>query len=153
MEEWNLAWNSAKQGKSYSKLPTTLSLQTKPYLKLSNRVVTSTVAQLRLGHGYFGSYLRHLPSFDTDRCQCGAPSQTPEHLLLRCPTYAESRTVMKSEVRPFTLRVLLGTKTGMNALARFLSKTNVATRKWMLEATGQEIETDATTWGWGRIEV
>jgi ribonuclease HI len=153
MEEWNLAWNSAKQGKSYSKLPITLSLEIKPYLKLSNRIVSSTVAQLRLGHGYFGSYLRHLPSFDTNRCQCGAPSQTPEHLLLQCPTYAESRTVMKREVRPFTLRVILGTKTGINALARFLSKTNVATRKWMLEATGQEIETDVTTWGWGRIEV
>ena len=82
MEEWNLAWTSAKQGKSYSKLPMALSLEIKPYLKLSNRIVSSTVTQLRLGHGYFGSYLRHLPSFDTDRCQCGAPSQTPEHLLL-----------------------------------------------------------------------
>ena len=148
-----MAWTSAKQGKSYSKLPITLSLEIKPYLKLSNRVVSSTVTQLRLGHGYFGSYLRHLPSFDTDRCQCGAPSQTPKHLLLQCPTYAESRTVMKRKVRPFTLRVLLGTKTGINALTRFLTNTNVATRKWMLEATGQNFETDVNTWGWGRIEV
>ena len=60
---------------------------------------------------------------------------------------------MKRQVRPFTFRMLLGTKTGVTALARFLSQTGVATRQWSLQVTGQNTETEVNTWEWGRIEM
>jgi len=54
-----------------------------------NRILISTVTQLRTGHGYFNSYLSKIPTSDVeDRgCSCnGAPPQTPAHLILRSPT-------------------------------------------------------------------
>jgi hypothetical protein len=55
-------------------------------LKLS-KPITSTITQLRTGHGYFRAYLSNIPTseyYNNPTCTCGAIAQTPLHLLLYC---------------------------------------------------------------------
>jgi hypothetical protein len=70
---------------------------------------------------------------------------------------------MKRAVRPFTLKSLLGTKTGIDAVAQFIRSTQVATRRWLDGLTGSEGERrhsreangedgEEYRWGWGLIE-
>jgi hypothetical protein len=138
MEEWNLAWRLARRGRSYSKLPQQLTTKVKPHLNFENRMVVSTLIQLRMGHGYFKSYLIRLSSYDSEHCHCGARSQSPQHLLLECPCYTDPRRDMRRAVRPFTLRMLLGTTAGITAVVRFLKVTGIATRRWLRENEGEE---------------
>jgi hypothetical protein len=163
LEEWTLAWSSANRGRAYSNLHQRPTLEMRPHLKMANRLLVCTITQLRLGHGYFGSYLKRITAFATDQCQCGARSQTPHHLLLECPDYGASRRDMKRAVRPFTLKSLLGTKTGTDAVAQFIRATQVATRRWLDGLTGSEGERrhsrgtngedgEEYRWGWGLIE-
>jgi ribonuclease HI len=49
------------------------------------RKIASAFYQLKLGHGYFRSYLAKQDHF-SEKCQCGA-KQTLEHLLLSCKYY------------------------------------------------------------------
>jgi hypothetical protein len=51
--------------------------------------------QLKLGHGYFRSYLIRTPNCESDRCFNGCRAkQTPEHLLMSCRTYRLERQLM-----------------------------------------------------------
>ena len=50
------------------------------------RSLTSAFYSLKLGHGYFRSYLHRLNKVNHFRCRCGN-KETPEHLLLSCPLY------------------------------------------------------------------
>ena len=59
---------------------------------------------------------------------------------------------MKKEARvPVRLHTMLYTKPGLEALAGFLRKTGVATRRWRLEHEEDQVETWSTPVGWGRI--
>ena len=75
---------------------------------------------------------------------------------------------MKRTIRPATLPMLLGTKDGINAVARFLNVTGIGTRKWIstlrdqedVEGTEGEVwhlerredEGEAQWWGRGRLD-
>src|SRR5258706_12665690 len=59
----------------------------------------STIHQLRLGHGYFRSFLIRLPTYNTTECQCSARIQDVKHLLLRCPIYQGERQLQESTER------------------------------------------------------
>jgi ribonuclease HI len=153
LTEWKSIWTNANRGKTYTKLPVKINYQVTPHLNISDRVLSSTITQLRLGHGYFMSYLGRLPSYDTTRCECGARTQTPKHLLMECKLYAHQRQLMRKAVRPFLLPVLLGTKSGIDAVIPFLKSTSIATRKWV-RRTGEDFgEEDQLGWGWGRLGV
>lgn len=58
----------------------------------TSRLIASTIEQLKLGHGYFKSYLYRLLNYNSPRCRgrCTA-KQTPEHLLRACPLYRQAR--------------------------------------------------------------
>ena len=59
---------------------------------------------------------------------------------------------MKREARvPVRLYTMLYTKPGLEALAGFLRKTGVATRRWRLGLEEHQVETWATPVGWRRI--
>ena len=75
---------------------------------------------------------------------------------------------MKRTIRPATLPMLLGTKDGINAVARFLNVTGIGTRKWISTLRDQEDvegeeggvwhlerredEGEAQWWGRGRLD-
>jgi ribonuclease HI len=99
----------------------------------TKRVLASAFYELKLGHGYFKSYLHRLGRAANHACQCGK-KETPEHLLLSCPELRESRRVLREKLSStrLSLRLLLHTKEGIQETLNFINSTKIATRKWYL---------------------
>jgi hypothetical protein len=133
--QWEEQWKTARKGASYKGEPRLkLDVAIAPLRKFDS----STIVQLRTGHGYFNSYLatkstarKKIPS---TRCNCRAPDQTPQHLLLYCIRYNEERRQLRIAVHPLplTMEVLLHTPPGTRALVDFIKTTGVAKRPAIL---------------------
>ena len=94
----------------------------------------SSYIQLKLGHGYFKSYLKRLPDYNSDRCDCNRSSiQSPAHLLLSCENYIEaySRIKEKLTASQLSLKILLTKREGIEAVFSFLKETEIARRNWI----------------------
>ena len=105
------------------------------------REIASAFTQLKLGHGYFKSYLYRFNRVDNERCKCNHTSkQTPEHLLLRCPKYRTERLLIKDHLnsREPQLKGLLDGQQGILDTLEFLIKTRISTRKWYLDNLSDE---------------
>ena len=74
--------------------------------------VTSTIHQLRLGHGHF---LICLPSYSPTQCQCSERVQSVKHLLLGCRLYQDERR-QAGITRETTLHFFLFTSKGATML-------------------------------------
>jgi ribonuclease HI len=100
----------------------------------AQRKALSAFFQLKLGHGYFGSYKRRINSEYHGLCSCGK-YQSPSHLLLSCPLYKTERDQLKKKLdgKPFTLPILLNTDCTAAFTLSFLSSTGISTRRWLLE--------------------
>jgi ribonuclease HI len=132
LQSWYNYYNSAKKGAKYQNLaiqpawkPLNLKLKT-------SRIIWSSYIQLKLGHGYFKSYLKRLPDYNSDRCDCDNNSiQSPAHLLLSCSKYQAEYSKIKEKlsVSELSLKLLLTTRDGIQALFQFLKKTEIASRK------------------------
>src|SRR2546423_5731959 len=98
------------------------------------RKTISAFYQLKIGHGYFRSYLKRFAGQESDRCSCGN-RQTPAHLLLECKEYREQRRTLKDKLRGLrlSLPLLLNSKLGLIPTLTFLRDTGISTREWMLE--------------------
>ena len=118
-------------------------------LPKTDQTTTSTIHQLRLGHGYFRSFLILLPNYDLSRCHCSEPVQTPKHLLLGCPLYREERERAGIQ-RDTTLQGLLFTPQGNISLIEFIQETRVATRKWLLQGVRESDVEDS--WAWRSLQ-
>ncbi|KAF7564345.1 uncharacterized protein PtrM4_152490 [Pyrenophora tritici-repentis] len=106
------------------------------------REISSAFYSLKLGHGYFNSYLKRFNKRDCNLCICYKP-QTPQHLLLDCKQYKTHRNTLKEAIphRPITLPLLLQTKTGIKATLAFIASTRIGTRKWHLGQTTEQTDT------------
>ncbi|EUC28431.1 hypothetical protein COCCADRAFT_52389, partial [Bipolaris zeicola 26-R-13] len=49
----------------------------------TKRDISSSFYSLKIGHGYFNSYLKRVKKRECELCRCGRP-QTADHLLLYC---------------------------------------------------------------------
>ena len=109
----------------------------------TRRELASAFYQLKLGHGYFKSYLYRLGHTTSDRCKCGQ-KETPEHLLLSCTEHKVAREKLKSEMHEnrLSLPMLLHTKLGIEKTLGFLKETRMATRRWHLERGEEEEEVE-----------
>ena len=146
-------WQANHRGSSYCKIAKDVVLWVPTWkptkLPQTDQATASTIHQLRLGHGYFRSYLIRLPNYDSTRCQCSEPVQTAKHLLLGCPLYREERERAGIK-RETTIQSLLFTAKGTGALIDFIQETRVATRWWLLQGVREIDEED--TWGWGSLQ-
>ena len=114
LREWQQMWTTTAKGQEYrntaqrqrdwgpSWKPTKL-------ITGSDQTTTSTIHQLRLGHGYFRSFLLRLPSYDSTQCQCSERVQNVKHLLLGCTLYQDERR-HAGITRETTLHSLLFTR-------------------------------------------
>ncbi|SLM36103.1 hypothetical protein LPUS_05538 [Lasallia pustulata] len=67
-EEWTQYWKTTNQGQQYSKFQTNLELKMKlKELKQADRLTFTTFTQIKLGHGYFKSYLGNNEDKDADK--------------------------------------------------------------------------------------
>jgi hypothetical protein len=91
--------------------------------------------QLKLGHGYFRSYLVNLPDWESDECSECSCLENPEHLLLLCSKFTEIREEIKAElsIELVNMKFLFNTKVGQEFLIKYIQKTKVATRESLLE--------------------
>ncbi|KAF7572893.1 hypothetical protein PtrM4_077980 [Pyrenophora tritici-repentis] len=97
----------------------------------TNREISSAFYALKIGHGYFGSYLKRFKKRESDLCSC-SHTQTPEHLLLQCSLYKTERKTLIQAIhhQPATLPLLLHTSAGIEATLAFITSTRIGTRKW-----------------------
>jgi ribonuclease HI len=134
LSDWNKMWQDSKiKGKHYSQF------ESKPKWNLKARTekkqIWSTHMQLKLGHGYFRSYLYRLSNYDSEICQFCNTKENPEHLLLHCRRYAQIRSKIKIEkqLNQLSLKMLFSSKSGQDFLFEYLKQTKIATRKWLLQ--------------------
>ncbi|KAF7568860.1 hypothetical protein PtrM4_112750 [Pyrenophora tritici-repentis] len=109
----------------------------------TKRVTSSAFYSLKLGHGYFNSYLKRFKKRDSNRCTC-QNIQTPEHLLLYCHLYKDHRKTLLQTIkhRPVTLPLLLHTSIGIEATLAFITSTRIGTRKWYLGQPPEDLQRD-----------
>jgi len=128
--QWLNAWNiSIKKGNQYRKHISEVNLSYRPLKKLQkiDRLTFSTFIQLKMGHGYFKSYLHQLSENNSNKCYgiCTA-SQTPKNLLLNCKHYRSEQIKLKEKARlknTDTILTLFITKIGRNATLEYLKNT------------------------------
>ena len=90
--------------------------------------------QLKMSHGYFKSYLVRLPDYSTDKCFVCGTRENPEHLILHCKATRAVREELKQEfdIKEFFLKNLFSTNIEQEFLFKFLEKTQISTRNWLL---------------------
>src|SRR6266567_7063222 len=94
----------------------------------------SAFFQLKLGKGFFKSFSKTIGKDKEGKFfrDCSA-IQTPKHLLLECRLYWEERKEMQRQLgSSLSLKKLFCTKKEKEALFLFLSRTKIATRKWLI---------------------
>ena len=77
----------------------------------TDQTVASSIHQLRLGHGYFRSFLIRLPSYDSTQCQCSERVQSAKHLQ----TIPGRKTTSRNYQRDHTALPPVHPKGGDNA--------------------------------------
>ena len=85
-----------------------------------DRHTLGTVTQTRTGHGYFGEYYLTHNIQEVSECPCGAELQTRDHILFECEIHEEHRHIIDEGAPDHRLATILGTKKGIEALAKFV---------------------------------
>ena len=96
--------------------------------------------QLKLDHGYFRSYLVRFSSYSSNRCFTCGTKEDPEHLILHCKNtkYIREGLKKKFDIKKFSLKNLFNTKIGQEFLFKFIKKTQIGTRNWLLQTADYE---------------
>ena len=95
-----------------------------------------------MGHGYFKSYLVRLSNYTINKCSICGTKENPEHLILHCKATRAIREELKQEfnIKEFSLKNLFNIKSGQEFLFKFLEKTQISTRNWLLKQANLEVE-------------
>lgn len=132
LQSWSEDWNASSQskGRHYKALQPTL--PTKPWffkVRTLDKILTSTIIRLRLGHVCTPVFLAKLHVRDHSLCECGLEDGTLEHIFFVCrkivvPLYD---LLPKDFPRPVNINFLL---TQINSprilvLAKFLKINNI----------------------------
>ena len=88
-----------------------------------DRRTLGVVTQAQTGHRYFGEYYQVHNIREPIGCPCGAEIQTREHILFECETHEEHWHIIDEGAPDYKLATILGTKKGIEALARFVRGT------------------------------
>jgi hypothetical protein len=137
LDDWQKEWqNSKNKGKHYQQFDCT------PKWKASKEKVQkrtwSSYIQLKIGHGFFKSYLKRLPNYESAECFCHRNTiQNPTHLVLECSEYRADRVEafegLDNDQK--SMEYLFNTKIGREKLFKFLEKTKIASKKWLLQSS------------------
>jgi hypothetical protein len=89
------------------------------------RDVQARVIHAITGHGHIGEYYARFVPTETPACPCGEPIQTRAHVLADCELHNASRHILHSACPNLSIALLLSTRKGLKALARFLKDSDV----------------------------
>ena len=102
-KEWQHIIDKAKAKSNNSSSSYYSIFNTKPSYKLLiprdiERPTASVFYQLKIGHGYFKTYLLYTKKLNNSIYRCRYPKETPIHLLLSYKDYREERKVLKRDI-------------------------------------------------------
>ncbi|KAL1760190.1 hypothetical protein FB107DRAFT_203376, partial [Schizophyllum commune] len=90
-----------------------------------DRSVHTRIIQTILGHGFRGDYYTRFVPSESPACPCGAaPIQIRDHILADCPLFERGRHHLRVASPSISTPVILGTKSGLQALAKFIGTSN-----------------------------
>jgi hypothetical protein len=135
--EWQEIWQKMQKERHYLQ---NFALMAKPKWKPAKmepipKRLFSAMIQLKVGHGFFKSYLVRLPDYPHNRCFIDCDLiQSPEHLLLICKHYREERIEFKKSIgnENFIYLLLYASSKNQRALIEFIRQTGISTRGWLL---------------------
>ena len=78
------------------------------------------VTQAQMGHGYFGKYYKIHNIREPFDCPCSTELQTRKHILFKCKIHKVHWNIVDEGAPDHKLVTILSTKTGMDALAKFV---------------------------------
>jgi ribonuclease HI len=138
LNEWQQKHAEIKKGKHYNQFESRP--KWKAYSKILKKQIWSAFMQLKLGHGYFRSYLIRFPDYLSNRCFTCGTKENPEHLILHCKNTKFIREELKKEfnIKEFSLKNLFNIKIGQEFLFKFIEKTQIGTRQWLLQTANYE---------------
>ena len=127
--EWQEEYAKLEKGRFYSQFE--CSPRWRTYKKTVKKKVWSAFMQLKIGHGYFKSYLARLPAYTTNRCFICGTKENPEHLILHCKATQAIREELKKEfnIREFSLKNLFNIKNSQEFLFKFIEKIKILIRE------------------------
>jgi hypothetical protein len=130
-KEWQEDWKKSERGQAATLIdestPSSRFLKSISNPKLS-REAASQISQLRLKHFPLNRYLKRIRRVDSARCPaCGEETESADHFLLRCPSYAHERWTLArlagKKRKPLTLKTLLGDPEFILPLASYIQAT------------------------------
>lgn len=91
-KKWNSRWRSSSKrtGSTYAKVQPDLPLKVWFSKILLNKLATSVIIRMRLGHCCTHVHLRWLRIRDSSLCECGLDEGSLNHLILSCPRLVRS---------------------------------------------------------------
>ena len=127
--KWIAELSSSPRYKTAKKID--CSLPSDDFLHIVNQLKrnqTSLLVQLRTGHIPLNAILHRIKRSDTSECphcKCGI-RETIAHYILSCPHYRGARRLLQAKLRrdASSIPFLLGTRTGIPHLLRYVSNTN-----------------------------
>jgi hypothetical protein len=139
IDKWQKDWDQNKnKGRQYEQLRPKISR--KAIKSITDRRTWTAYIQLKLGHGYFRSYLYRLSKSETNRCTGNCRGiQSPIHLYLSCQHYRAEQKELKNKLegvssQNITLADIYSEK-NREVVYNYLKKTRIATKEWL---QGQE---------------
>ena len=88
--------------------------------RMLDQNILGLVTQARTGHRHFREYYTTHNIQEPSSCPCGAETQTHDHILFKCEIHEEHRYLIDEGAPDHKLMTILGTKKGINALAKFV---------------------------------
>jgi hypothetical protein len=100
--------------------------------------------QLKIEHDYFKSYLVKLSNYLTNKCFVCNTKKNSEHLILHCRATRAVREELRQEfdIKELSLKNLFSTKSEQEFLFKFIEKTQISTRSWLIQQASLETENE-----------
>ena len=126
---WTQKWVEDPVGGSYAQARLGKPALKPPHHSFAlSRQVYGLVTQCRTGHVFLGEYYRRFVPSEDIACPCGHPLQTRAHVLMDCGLYDEHRPILAKVSRDIAPQIVLGTRKGIEALAKFIAMSGAFTK-------------------------
>jgi ribonuclease HI len=98
-EKWAQEWAKETTGKPNQRLVKAPDKKVLRLFESLSKPYTSILIQMRSMRIALNHFLYKIKVVESDECYCGEGSQTPRHILMQCPLYADLRKTFLDKVR------------------------------------------------------
>jgi hypothetical protein len=98
-ERWAQEWAREATGKPNQRLVKAPDKKVLRLFKSLSKPYTSILIQMRSMRIALNHFLYKIKAVESDECYCSEGSQTPRHILMQCPLYADLRKTFLDKIR------------------------------------------------------